>query len=223
MLRAIRFSTQLGFEIESKTWDAVCSGASNITGISGERIAMELESIFTNPARLSGLQMLIDSGLIFEIFPNYSKQYIEPVLKVLSNLPDTIDWALALAVLFIKCDPDNAIKQLDILKLSNADQKHIHFLLENIDALLNADMSLACLKQFLASPYYADLFTFQQSIQKAGDKPVDSLLKIRSRAEDMQGVDLTPKPLLNGHELIQLGVSPAQRLGLLASKCILLS
>ena len=39
MLRAIRFSTQLGFEIAADTWNAIVNSAANITGISGERIA----------------------------------------------------------------------------------------------------------------------------------------------------------------------------------------
>ncbi|MBE0535987.1 MAG: CCA tRNA nucleotidyltransferase, partial [Phycisphaerae bacterium] len=42
MLRAVRFSTQLGFKIEPKTKAAVCSNVQFISKISGERIATEL-------------------------------------------------------------------------------------------------------------------------------------------------------------------------------------
>ncbi|MFC1793885.1 CCA tRNA nucleotidyltransferase [Planctomycetota bacterium] len=38
MLRAVRFSTQLSFEIESSTWSAVCRNAKKIAGISGDGI-----------------------------------------------------------------------------------------------------------------------------------------------------------------------------------------
>jgi hypothetical protein len=41
MLRAVRFSTQLGFSIEPRTQKAVCNQAENITKISGERIAAQ--------------------------------------------------------------------------------------------------------------------------------------------------------------------------------------
>lgn len=41
MLRAVRFSAQLCFKIDSKTFDAICKNAHNITQISGERISME--------------------------------------------------------------------------------------------------------------------------------------------------------------------------------------
>ena len=40
MLRAVRFSTQLDFPVESATWAAVKRNAANISRISGERIAI---------------------------------------------------------------------------------------------------------------------------------------------------------------------------------------
>ena len=69
MLRAIRFSTQLGFEIEKATWQAICKTARNIRRISGERIAMELETLLTHPNRGEGFAKLIESGLAAPIFP----------------------------------------------------------------------------------------------------------------------------------------------------------
>jgi len=56
MLRAVRFSTQLGFEIEPATWRAIRRNAANIAGISGERIATELEGILAAPNRAAGAQ-----------------------------------------------------------------------------------------------------------------------------------------------------------------------
>ncbi|GAI27403.1 unnamed protein product, partial [marine sediment metagenome] len=57
MLRAVRFSTQLGFAIEPQTLSAIRSNAKNITKISGERIAMELEAILVNPNRSVGVSL----------------------------------------------------------------------------------------------------------------------------------------------------------------------
>ena len=59
MLRAVRFSTQLGFTIEPKTKAAVCAGAKNITKISGERICAELVGILVSPNRAEGIRLLI--------------------------------------------------------------------------------------------------------------------------------------------------------------------
>ena len=53
MLRAIRFSAQLGFSIESKTYDAIKDNVQLIKNISNERIRDELCKILLsdNPCR----------------------------------------------------------------------------------------------------------------------------------------------------------------------------
>ena len=72
MLRAVRFSTQLSFAIEPLTFSAICSNAKNITKISGERIAVELEAILVSPSRSSGVSLLVESGLAEAIFPGFA-------------------------------------------------------------------------------------------------------------------------------------------------------
>src|SRR3954471_5222953 len=51
MLRAVRFATVLGFEIDPATWDAVVANAAAINQISAERIREELVRIFLSPKR----------------------------------------------------------------------------------------------------------------------------------------------------------------------------
>src|SRR6478735_10652414 len=51
MLRAVRFATVLGFEIDPATWDAVIASAASIKEISAERIREELVKIFLSPNR----------------------------------------------------------------------------------------------------------------------------------------------------------------------------
>jgi poly(A) polymerase len=69
LLRAVRFATVLGFEIEAKTWDAVVQCAGAITQISAERIRDELVKIFLSPNRLRGWDRLDASGLMGAILP----------------------------------------------------------------------------------------------------------------------------------------------------------
>src|SRR5277367_4221595 len=47
LLRAVRFAARLIFQIEPKTWDAICADAPSIKTISAERIRDELNKIFT--------------------------------------------------------------------------------------------------------------------------------------------------------------------------------
>src|SRR6476659_7680518 len=64
MLRAVRFATVLGFEIDPATWDAVVASAESITQISAERIRDELVKIFLSPNRARGWDLLDTSGLL---------------------------------------------------------------------------------------------------------------------------------------------------------------
>src|SRR5438105_5996975 len=69
MLRAVRFATVLGFEIETATWDAVVASAPSIVQISAERIREELVKIFLSPNRARGWDLLDASGLMRAILP----------------------------------------------------------------------------------------------------------------------------------------------------------
>lgn len=69
LLRAIRFSCQLGFEIELQTWEAIQARVRLIQKVSGERIRDELGKVFAGPNPVRGFELLQSSGLFVEIFP----------------------------------------------------------------------------------------------------------------------------------------------------------
>jgi poly(A) polymerase len=72
MLRCIRFATNLGFEIEDKTFDAVKTMAAQIHLVSAERIRDELIKVFTRSRHGGtgrGLELLDESGLLREVLP----------------------------------------------------------------------------------------------------------------------------------------------------------
>ncbi|NQT01302.1 MAG: CCA tRNA nucleotidyltransferase [Planctomycetes bacterium] len=220
MLRAVRFSTQLDFTIEPLTWSAICSNAANIARISGERISMELEGILVNPNRSAGASMLFDSGLVETVFPRLSRQHREKAIDVLAQLRKQVDFALALACFFVGCPTDFAIEKCQVLKLSKTQTKHIKFLLANRGKLLDDGMSLADLKKILAEPYFGDLYELQRAIQMAEGGPDNTaaLENLNNRIKELGDIDLRPKPLLNGHDLIRLGAVPGPALGQLSEE-----
>lgn len=69
MLRAIRFSSQLGFDIEPETFDAITRNKERIGIISKERIIDELNKIILSPMPSIGLRQLDLTGLLSIIFP----------------------------------------------------------------------------------------------------------------------------------------------------------
>ncbi|MHC4069088.1 MAG: CCA tRNA nucleotidyltransferase [Planctomycetota bacterium] len=218
MLRAVRFSTQLGFRIEPKTFSAIKKNAKNINGISGERIAMELEAVLVNPNRSAGASMLAESGLAKVIFPGITPQQVNLAAKVLAQLRKKTDFPLTLGSLFAGCKTEFALERCRILKLSRNQSKHIKFLLTNRGKLLNDKMSLAQLKLIASEPYFEDLYELQKAIQKARLKAINPLVNLRKRINSLGDIELRPKPLLNGHDLIHLGAVPGPALGHLAQE-----
>lgn len=218
MLRAVRFSTQLGFRIEPKTWSAVCKNAEKITKISGERIAMELEGILVSPNRSAGASMLVKSGLAEEIFPGFAGKQAESAIRILSRLREKVGFALALSGFFAGCETEFAVESCLVLKLSTNLNKHIKFLLSNRGRLLEEQMSVADLKLIASEPYFQDLYELQRAIQEADEKSIIPLVELSERIKALGDVELRPKPLLNGHELIRLGAVPGPGLGQLAEE-----
>ncbi len=69
LLRAVRFATVLGFDLDPATWRAVCENAPHIHEVSAERIRDELVKIFLAPSRVRGWDLLDESGLMREVLP----------------------------------------------------------------------------------------------------------------------------------------------------------
>ncbi|MGZ3932250.1 MAG: CCA tRNA nucleotidyltransferase, partial [Bacteroidia bacterium] len=73
MMRAIRFSSQLGFQIEKKSLDSISKQKERIAIVSKERISDELNKIILSPAPSYGFKLLFDTGLLHLIFPEMVK------------------------------------------------------------------------------------------------------------------------------------------------------
>ena len=69
MMRAIRFATQLGFDIEPETFDAITKKAERISIVSMERVTSELNKIIGSAKPSYGFKLLFHSRLLHTIFP----------------------------------------------------------------------------------------------------------------------------------------------------------
>ena len=216
ILRAIRLAVQLGFQIERKTWLAICRHASKIRRISPERITMELEQILTLPHRIRSAHLLNDSGLAEAIFDGFDETCRDLGAETLDYLPETVDFALALAAYWAFAPLSKALEWAKFLRLSNSTTKHVLFLLEKKDHLSNENLPLAQLKLLMSEPYWEDLLSLQKAVLLAQGKNLAPLNTIQKRAAALKGQILRPKPLLNGHQLIALGAVPGPMVGQLA-------
>jgi len=218
MLRAVRFSTQLGFPIEAATKSAIRTNAKKITRISCERITVELEAILVNPNRSAGVSLLVECGLADAIFPGLSGDQLNFAISALDKLRKKVDFALALSAFFSACGTDSALESCRILMLSRNQTKQVKFLLANREVLLDEQMSLGRLRLLFAEPYFWDLYDLQRAILKATDDGLTPLIKLHRRISALGDMEKKPIPLLNGHDLIRLGAVPGPALGQLAQE-----
>lgn len=220
MLRAVRFSTRLGFAIEPRTYAAIGRNAAKISRISGERIAAELDGILAHPNRARGAAMLIETRLARAIFPGFDDEPAVEAVAVLGHLRRTVSLPLALSAFFSGCPLEFAMERCEPLKLSNKHVRHVGFLLAHRTELLDPAMPLAQLKRFLAEPYFWDLYELERAMQKAAAsrQGLSRLGKLRRWIRDLGDVDVKPKPILNGHDLMRLGAAPGPGLGQLAEE-----
>ncbi|MEM9896154.1 MAG: HD domain-containing protein [Bacteroidota bacterium] len=104
MLRAIRFATQLHFDIEPDTFDGIIRNVDRIEIVSYERISDELNKIILSPKPSYGFQLLFHSGLLKLIFPEMAalhgvqvqnglrhKDNFYHTIKVLDNISEMTD------------------------------------------------------------------------------------------------------------------------------------
>lgn len=69
MMRAIRFASQLNFDIEPDTFEAIIQMKDRIQIVSAERIIDELNKIVLSPTPSYGFKLLYHAGLLQIIFP----------------------------------------------------------------------------------------------------------------------------------------------------------
>ena len=104
MMRAVRFASQLGFDIDDETFDGICRQAERIKIISKERIIVELNKILASPVPSIGLTLMHTSGLLKYVLPELErmsgierrgkhahKDNFEHTMKVLDNLAKRSD------------------------------------------------------------------------------------------------------------------------------------
>ena len=104
MMRAIRFATQLDFQIEDESYQAIYKNRERISIVSQERITDELNKIISAKVPSKGFKLLFNTGLLHLIFPKMTelfgvdiingkahKDNFYHTLQVLDNISENTD------------------------------------------------------------------------------------------------------------------------------------
>jgi len=218
MLRALRFASRLDFEIEADTWRAICQHAEKIKDISAERIATELERIIVDQHRDSGLRMMFESGLLQVILPMVKAEQLSLGMAVVGELPKRCEYDLAMGALLVGCDARQLSEVFGRLKSSSSLSKHVKWLVGNRQLLLDAiPMSKGRLKKWLAAHLFESLMQLNRAHLRATGGSEAGLDGLRQQINELDE-PVSPVCLLNGNDLIRLGVKAGPMVGRAAAE-----
>lgn len=119
IMRAFRFSAQLGFDIEEKTLIAAHRCRDGLANIARERIATEFFKLICSGHSISPLLQMKELGVLAYVLGDYSPS--ERLIGLLPNMPRHD--AARLGFLLCDCECDVAGKIVNGLKCSNRQRK----------------------------------------------------------------------------------------------------
>ena len=215
LLRAVRFASRFGLEIEPETRTALKAMAAEVVVVSPERIAQELRRMLVHPYRAAAMRMALDFGLLAAVLPPISglkPDRWDETLRVLDLLPEQPDFTLALAALLHGLDGRTVDGLARGLRLSNLEREQTTWLVNHHCDLVDApSLGDARLKRMLAKPGIDALLTLHRAIAQAstGDvRHVDFCEDYRRREPSGP---INPPPLLTGDDLVRHGLKPGAR------------
>lgn len=232
LLRAVRFSARLGFEIEPKTAAAIAEHAPQLKRISPERIAEELRIMLTPATRAAAWRMLWELKLIDTLYrflkvPRRAQDASRPLFfeKVAPGEQIPFGLALAAAVVCYRMQVDSALadprslfsrsevhaavhSMRQALRISNEESEQMRGTLAGLEPLLaDAEPTVARLKRFLAEPTAGLSRKLMDALDSSGIQS-ERIAWLRSRISDLEKTDFAPVPLIDGNVLAERGLKP---------------
>ncbi len=217
IIRALRFSSVLGFSIEGKTSDSIHRNKALLKNISAERIYSELKKLLSGRNAYSVLKEYYDVFSV--IFPKLC-EFEELYYKNISRLPVSSDDAvLSFAVFLFGMDDDNARLALRQLKPDNYLFNNVIRLLEYADRDLKTD---GVSVRYVMRDLDGDNILRLCRLKKLFD---DSFNSSDFEAEYMRqlslGACVSLKELkLSGADLMELGIERGPKIGELMSSLL---
>lgn len=196
ILRAIRFSCQLNFDIEEKTKQALYMNKDLLNNISVERIVIELNKMLANYVE----RMLP----FFEVFKVFIKELEEDVflnnIKIIKNSEKKHIVRLAL-FLNNTNDVDLILKRL---RYPINIQKQVSVILKNKDIVIEDNILL--FKKILKDIKYEDILNIISfKIANGEDIKYSTLEKAKDECYQLKDLDI------NGNDLVKLNIPNKQR------------
>ncbi len=226
LLRAIRFTASLKFELDSVTADAVREMTSQIVVVSVERITQELKKMLVHPHRARAMQLCEELDLLHVILPEVFEYTVEVSfdlwkqrLSLLGHL-ETNSFEIATAALLrdVPSPPHTHRKDPTAgtvrgvclrLKVSNQETKTIAWLVEHRGVFYDfPNWSLADKKRLVVKESFAELLQLERAAAIVDEKSQAPFEEVDKFLCETPTERICPPELLDGRQLIELGYKP---------------
>lgn len=254
LFRAVRFSAQLGFEIEPETW-RVMGKLSELGGkLAPERVRDELVKCFSGPRPQKAMDLLVESGLMDEWIPEVSK------MKGVEQPPefhpegDVYTHVHMMVGMLKDADPVVAFSVLlhDIAKpdtylvdetgrirftahesvgaeMSEEIMRRLRFSNQMVDAVKQLvaghmkfkdaiSMKTSTLKRFMSQPHFEQEMELHRIDCSCCHADLSIYEFIRDKQEEFANEPVMPDPLIDGKDLMELGMKPGPEMGKLLTQ-----
>lgn len=199
IMRALRFSAQLGFSIEENTLASLENTKDGLANVSRERIGVEMAKLITSAEPQEPLRIMLKTGISKYVLGDYIPS--EKCISALSSLP--ADFFVRFSCLLWNCDKNKAREILNSLKYSNAQKNGVITLLSS--KALPYPKNDADARRFIIS-----LGKYSQSaalLLNTLDGAPDNLLRDIKKVDSMCFAKSITELKINGNDLIKLGIN----------------
>jgi poly(A) polymerase len=209
MLRAVRFAAAFDFVLDPATLAAIQEMAPQVTVVSAERIAGEMQTMLEGANRATALRLLGHSGLLEFVLPEVAAldaAQWEYTLRVLAALVEP-SFALALAAALHAVPGDKTVQKVAARwRLSNRDQQRAAWLIEQLPRVREArKLPWPKLQRLLIAQGMSELLALYDGVAASGAADAAEAVYCRGRLA-LPPDELNPPPLVTGDDLVAHGV-----------------
>lgn len=228
MLRAIRFTATLEFELDHRTEQSICRRHGALTVVSVERINAELHRMLAHPTRANAVRLLHRTELLQVIFPNSraapgspefsDSDVLDRVVRILGalRLPRFEPSLLALMTRGTVAgdEEDQWLREeASRLRLANSERDSLCWLFRATPVLQGiAERPLHRIKPLLAHPDHDLLLDLAQATAEADGRKAVDVEFCREFLRRYSPETLAPPPLVNGRDVLKSGVPAGPRI-----------
>jgi len=236
LMRALRFVSQLGFDLDDRTREQMVEEAAAVKLVSGERLSEELSKLLLGALPAKALRVARETGVLVQLIPEFgpADEYAEHVFRVVQETADAGDeLAVRLAALFHDLgkpvDPDPLGHAQVGAGIAHATLERLRYptrLVRRVTAIVREHPYHEETRP--RTPPQVRRFLMEHGDELAFDLVAHRRADLRAKGRDTSGVDELQAALereldsphrlsdlaVDGNDLIELGVAPGPGLGL---------